>query len=378
MRAAAAQNPGSAELRLRLATLLNHQNAFDDTIDLLTAHDPETLGFHELKLLAAAHMALRGGEHWQCAAAAARQAVVRAENDGDRATAHADWAGALFRLDQPATAVAHLEAALMLDPHNKDACKRLAHHLLRRDDPAAVIAFTDRLAAAGVHHARLLTSRVLAFARLGRIDAAHETIDLRRFGHQQALPAPEGWASIDAFNAALVDELGQHPGLRYGRYGTASRDTWRIDVLATGAAPLARQLLDAIIGAVGRHLATLPDRAHPWLAARPAAGMMRSWCVITEGDGFEEWHVHPYGWMSGVYYAEVPETVMTGSDAGGCLAFGLPEDMVGQAAAAAFGEQLVRPAPGLLMLFPSHTYHRTYKHGGSARRVCVAFDIWPE
>jgi hypothetical protein len=31
----------------------------------------------------------------------------------------------------------------------------------------------------------------------------------------------------------------------------------------------------------------------------------------------------------------------------------------------------------MLTLIPSHCYHRTYQHGTSERRICLAFDIWP-
>jgi hypothetical protein len=98
---------------------------------------------------------------------------------------------------------------------------------------------------------------------------------------------------------------------------------------------------------------------------------------MTDAEGFELWHVHQFGWISGVYYVDIPEAVTEGDDKGGCIAFGLPDDMVGEEAAAAFGEILVRPTPGLLMLFPSHTYHRTFAHGADERRICLAFDIQP-
>jgi hypothetical protein len=29
------------------------------------------------------------------------------------------------------------------------------------------------------------------------------------------------------------------------------------------------------------------------------------------------------------------------------------------------------------MLFPSHSYHRTFAHGLDQRRVCFAFDVRP-
>jgi uncharacterized protein (TIGR02466 family) len=105
--------------------------------------------------------------------------------------------------------------------------------------------------------------------------------------------------------------------------------------------------------------------------------LLSSWCVITEREGFEDWHTHPQGWMSGVYYVEVPQSVSDGEGEAGCLALGLPEGLVGEEASAIFGRQVVRPRAGLLVLFPSHCYHRTFPHRSPGRRIGISFDLRP-
>ena len=99
--------------------------------------------------------------------------------------------------------------------------------------------------------------------------------------------------------------------------------------------------------------------------------------MITEGPGFEEWHVHQHGWLSGVYYVAVPEAVAHGDGEAGCLAFGLPDELIGKDAADAYGVEIARPRAGLSMLFPSHVYHRTFPHATRENRICLAFDLWP-
>ncbi len=377
MRIAVAHEPASAPLRLRLARLLNQLDAFDEAIAVLTAPAAGVLDCAGCLALATARFARDQPGDTALAGDAATLAEALAPTDAARSTALAEQAKALLRMDHHGAARDRLTEALRLDPGNANACRRLVTELMRTGDAEAVIALTDRLAAQGIGHARLFAARMLAFARLGRIEEAHATINLPGFRYRQPLVPPPGWADIGTFNAALVEELKTHPGLRYERHGTASHSTWRIDALATGAAPIARALLTRIAETAERHIASLADRAHPWLAARPADGVLRSWCVITEGEGFEQWHAHPFGWMSGVYYAQVPDAVVTGSDARGCIAFGLPDGLTGAAMAARFGADLVRPQPGLLMLFPSHSYHRTFPHGAADRRICVSFDIWP-
>ncbi len=58
----------------------------------------------------------------------------------------------------------------------------------------------------------------------------------------------------------------------------------------------------------------------------------------------------------------------------------MPAGLIGAAASEQFGDTLVRPEAGLLTLFPSHAYHRTYPHqqdGPDAQRICLAFDLIP-
>jgi len=191
------------------------------------------------------------------------------------------------------------------------------------------------------------------------------------------LPPPPGWESREAFNAALAAELLAHPGLHLERYGSASYRTWRIDTVISDAAPLARQLFTQIAAVAQSHVAAISAIDHAMIRTRPPALTLHSWCLITDEDGFETWHVHQLGWMSGVYYVAVPDAVTAAEDERGHIAFGLPEELVGERTARDFGIQLVRPEPGLMVLFPSHIYHRTFPHYADGRRICIAFDFWP-
>lgn len=377
VKAAYARNPGSPLLRQRLASLFNLSDAFDETLALYASADVEALSYAEASLLAYAHLAQEEDAHTRRAGAGARVALARAENDGQRAAALALEGKTWTRLGDADAAEQCLRRALEIDPHNKDACKRLAALFLDRGDPRAAIAMTDTLLARNVGHSRLFGARILAFARLGEIEAARAMVGWNALARRTTLAPPPGWESLDAFNAALAQELLRHPGVRFDRYGTASEQTWRIDAPATGEAPLVRALLREIEAQVDAHARDIAGVDHPWARARPERGTLHCWCVITESQGFETWHVHQFGWLSGVYYVQIPDSIAHGTDPGGCIAFGLPEELAGAETAAAFGEELVRPTAGTLMMFPSHSYHRTFPHGAAERRICFAFDIWP-
>jgi hypothetical protein len=374
VRAARARNPGSRELRSRLARLLSLCDEYREVLALLDG--AENLGFDEAMMQARALLALETTEATRTARHAADHAFALADADQDRAAALADRGKAETRLELP-EARTTLVRALELDPHNKDACKRLAALHFAADEPTPVLHLTYALAEKGVGHSRLIVAQVLALARLGRVDAARDADALDRLHLAQRLPPPPGWRSLEAFNAALAAELLRHPGLHLGRYGSASHQTWRIDRTISHFAPLTRDLLARIGDIAQRHVAALSSIDHAMIRVRPPALTLHSWCVITDDDGFEAWHVHQFGWLSGVYYVAVPETVTTADDERGRIAFGLPEELAGDATARAFGERLFKPEPGLMMLFPAHSYHRTYPHGANGRRICIAYDFWP-
>jgi uncharacterized protein (TIGR02466 family) len=374
IRRAFRRNPTGAMLR-KLAPLLFLQERYDELIEVLTAQPDLDSGLEEM--LAQAHFTRETTEGDELALAAAARAKAAAQDDLGRAAALATRGKAETRLGRPDAARETLTEALALDPRNKDACKRLAALLLAEGDAAGAAELTARLAAAGAAHSRLFAAQAVASARSGDLSGARSMIGTDRFFAARKLPPPPGWDSIERFNAALAKELLAHPELRYERYGTASELTWRIDRMPHRAAPLARLLVDGIAQAIDAHLDTIAGVDHPWVAARPSDAVLRSWCVITDSDGYENWHVHQFGWLSGAYYVRVPEVIAQGDGEGGCIALGLPEDLAGEEAAAAYGTQVIRPEEGLLLLFPSHTYHRTYPHGAKDRRICIAFDVKP-
>ncbi|HEV7287042.1 2OG-Fe(II) oxygenase family protein [Sphingomonas sp.] len=376
--AAYARNPASTLLRARLAVLFTRNDRFDDVIALYADIDPSSLDFAEVLVLANAHMSVERPDDTARAAALATVAFERADHGLQRAAALAARGKAQRRLGATDAAEQSLKEALAYDPHNKDACKRLASLHFDTGAPERVLDEMAQLDAQGVGHSRLFAAQTLALAQLGRIDAAREQDGWNRFAYRGTLAPPAGWDRLDAFNAALAAELLNHRGLRYERYGTASRDSWRVDDPMTGRGPRIRELFTHIIGVIDRHVAEFPsEESHPWLRARPGSATLHSGCVVTEHAGYEDWHMHQAGWLSGVYYVHVPAPVLNGTDERGCIEFGLPEDLAGTDCARSFGSKRVRPQPGMVLLFPSHCHHRTYPHGDVDRRICVAFDVLP-
>ena len=87
-------------------------------------------------------------------------------------------------------------------------------------------------------------------------------------------------------------------------------------------------------------------------------------------------HIHPAGWLSGVYYASVPKSIADGDPAhSGWLELGTPPSDLPPPERPLI--RRFRPEPGLLVLFPSYLYHRTIPFEDDSPRISIAFDIEP-
>ena len=373
----AAQRPGaSPSVIRRLIDLLIRLDAFDEALALIAKHAmlPD---FHYVDSKVAALFG-RGAPGDIPAARTSAEALEQlATSDGQRSAALVQQARAWQLIGRPERALAFVEAALALDPANASALRRLATIRLEASEGAALLVRTGELRAQGVLHAQALAAQMLALSAQGTADEARVLAGIPDWLFAQDLAPPSPWNGLQDFHADLRRELLASPGLRFGRHGTASRHTMRVDEPVTASTPALQALLQHLLGVLPGLLGRLGGGDHPLQRARPDSAELRLWCVITHGEGYERWHMHPQGWMSGGYYVAVPDSVAEERGAGGCLEFGLPDHPVGSDAALAFGRRIVRPRPGLLTLFPSHAYHRTHPHGSDQPRICLAFDLIP-
>ena len=84
--------------------------------------------------------------------------------------------------------------------------------------------------------------------------------------------------------------------------------------------------------------------------------------------------MHPGGWVSGVYYVDLPQAI-NARDLDGWLEFGRPPAELG--ASEDFLVHQIRPEVGKLVLFPSYIFHQTVPFTSEQPRVSVAFDAIP-
>ncbi|MGZ8312221.1 MAG: 2OG-Fe(II) oxygenase family protein [Allosphingosinicella sp.] len=287
---------------------------------------------------------------------------------------------ALMELGDPATAESEFRAVLTDNPDHAQACRLLCRLLRRSDRVEELVGACEELAARGADNGQLLYNWGWALALAGEPERARrlmfdpervETIDL---------PVPAGFADMAAFNDALADEILTNPNKvsEFPVEDEANRGSRRVDNLFTGRRPgLIEQLLRSIENAVAAYVPTPRDGFDPWPSARPEAARLRPWGLVQRGGEYEEGHIHPGGWLSGVYYVRVPSAVSASGDGRGCIEFGPPsrlaETMPGIAPIRRY-----LPREGMLLLAPSHFQHRTIPSGVDEDRISIAFDVVPD
>ncbi|MDF7776829.1 putative 2OG-Fe(II) oxygenase [Sphingomonas sp. AOB5] len=226
--------------------------------------------------------------------------------------------------------------------------------------PADLLACCDEILGQSTGHVQATYYRAIALALLGRDDEASETLALDRHLTIGELAAdlPALAAEIRANPTLLAD-----PGLNSTAHG---RQTLQLLQPGDSAIPA---LLAGVEAAVRDYAAERAGQGDPLSASMPARARLRSWAVVLGAEGHQNPHLHPGGWLSGVFYVTAPRT----DRYHGVLRVGpvgriLPGDPP-------WGVREIEPVPGRLVLFPSWTPHATEPPGVPGERIVIAFDV---
>jgi len=276
-------------------------------------------------------------------------------------------------LDRPHEALRYLRAAI---PRARDPQRHLANLvpvLMRTGAAAEALELCDQLLRTLPDEQRLIAYRTTAMRLLG--DSRHAALcDYSRYVRCYPLEAHARHGGIDGFNAAFARTLRElhhtvrRPIAQTLRGGTQTEQHLPADD------PLVAEFFAMLDAPIRDYVSRLDDRdtAHP-LCRRRRAGyrIAGSWSVRLSPGGFHTDHVHPQGWISSVYYVELPR--IDAVDRAGWLKFGEPGVRVGLTA-----EHFVRPQAGTLVLFPSYFWHGTVPFEDGGDRLTAAFDVVPD
>ena len=280
--------------------------------------------------------------------------------------------GALEVLGRPEEARKEYRRAFAEDGKDEAALEAVLRCLCRASDAAPLLAFCEALPAATRYEAQRKAFRALAFSRLGRQDEARALIDPERHVMIFRFEPPAAFAGVEQFNARLATWLTTNTG----SVATPRPDCVIDYGLNHMRAPLLQELRAFFRDSFKTYIAALPVLGLDGLMPPPAAGWLAEAVTFLRNDGRNGEHVHPAGYLSGVYYVQTPETVRTGSDRRGWLAVGRCENLTA-GYAPVWGTRYIKPEPGMFVVFPSHVFHDVVPTGSKELRISIATDLRP-
>jgi uncharacterized protein (TIGR02466 family) len=290
------------------------------------------------------------------------------------------WTALRLAQGRPDLAVQLAAGGLRIEPDSEDLLGKLTEAFLQLDLPDRALTVARRMEEIDPISQWAACYQVHALRLLGDEAAARRIYDYDRFVREVDLAIPAGYPSKEAWLASLKQSLeamhlAKHePLLQSLRGGTQTRH----DLFGRpGLDPAIALLGETIRSAAQAFIDTLPyDLAHPFLR-RKGQGLdwSGSWSVRLGGGGHHVDHIHQKGWISGVYYIDLPDCLENEQDKPGWIKFGefsskmIPRKLPWQKA--------VRPRPGMAVFFPSYMTHGTLPTTGEQTRLTVSFDIVP-
>ena len=269
-----------------------------------------------------------------------------------------------------AAALAALDEACDIGPdHARAAAERVEVLLLlgRADDACEA---ADRFLDRHPGDRQLLAAAALALAAAGEHAAARDIADPRRMvtlhDHADGVLTPALCAEL----AAIVEHDASGRDDPFGKATQGGRQTGELDPASHPALLALESLLLDLL-----HAEAPADADERHIDAGDIG--LRLWGTRLTAGGAQSPHHHPLGQMSGVVYVGQPEDMQATDPEAGALAFGRPPARIAQApglAGALDAEHVVAPAPGLVVLFPSHLWHATRPFSAAGARVSLAFD----
>jgi tetratricopeptide (TPR) repeat protein len=365
LRAALAAAPERRDLKLQLARVLFEADLAAEIVERMRlavadeGADPELLYY-------VGRAAAATGDHKLAIDA------LRAAAAGGFDNAFTSLGETLIAVDQIDDAIDICQAGLRHSAGNFKCLAALARVLLLRRQPERLWQLCDELRAQGAWGGYFPAVLARAAESVGRTDVVAGLLDPGRWFSATRPVLPED------FNANLAAEILAYKalGALHSTKATRGTGTW-IDHLELYGGPLSQRLIGVIRTAVENYLIDrLMLADEPMMKLRRKYAELHSWAQEVRGDGHQSEHIHPRGWISGVYYVTVPTADANSPGEAGAIEFGLLS-LGERNAAPRLARWRVMPEPGMLLLFPSYYAHWTHATGVAHSRISVAFDIIP-
>jgi hypothetical protein len=227
-------------------------------------------------------------------------------------------------------------------------------------DPDELAAEYEALFAQGTGNARMVFDYLKVLSRLGRIDALSSVVDTERLLKISHLSVDPG-----AVQRALLAEEERSALVEADQ---SIRSMRKVEGLEHSRDPSVQALLTALEDEAERYRAAWAASDHPLANLIPQKLKMKTWGLISRGEGYNVQHIHPRGWLTGVYYPAAPPDGAPGGE----LRIGSPAELDGKHEG--WPDVTIRPEAGMLVIMPSYYMHWTQPLGRSGLRTSTAFD----
>jgi Flp pilus assembly protein TadD len=374
-RKAAEATPNLAELHYNVGLILARLGRNDEAV----AAYRRATGLRPDLLPAQNNLAvvLQAMGRWEEAVEAYRRALALAPSAELYRNLGIALAGAGRRDD----AVNLYRQAIALRPDWPAPFQSLANTLLELGDAQGAVEACDAWLALRPGLPEPIGLAAVALDELGCRDAARRLVDLDRFLRVVRVEAPPpGYGSLEAFHAALARETLAHPTLRTPderepHYNGPAFKTTR-ELFGQSSGPFAA-LESMFAERLADYLATegRGDQSHPFLA-RPMPRLRPSAvATVLTRQGRLAPHMHYAGYVSGVYYCQLPAVIAAAGGQEGWFEIGRPPPRLLRRGAPEV--RTIRPEEGMMLLFPSYFFHGTLPFAAETTRISIAFDTIP-
>ncbi len=271
-----------------------------------------------------------------------------------------------------------ISKALDLKPDFYPAHMTLSYIKLRQSNATEGLKAAEKALELYPGETTAIAWKLTALDQLGGGEEYDRYMDFDKYVKAQWVDVPEGFKSIDDFNAALVKHVENHPKLfSFDHYEVTRFGKEVKDIYSEPMGPVA-YLKAAMEKHVTDYIANLPDDPdNQFVATAPKKWRIKSWANILSGPGRQIAHIHGEAWMSGCYYVRLPDVMKAeeNPDHAGFIEFGQINDEFPNLSTERL--RFLKPQEGLVALFPSFLYHSTVSTQSKQPRIAIAFDVVP-
>ena len=296
----------------------------------------------------------------------------------ENADAHNKLGVAYYGLRRFDEALAQQRRAVELKPDLDASLFAICAVFMDTGEPQKLLDECDRLLARDPGNRRVISAKICALQDLGRRDEARALLDFDRFIRPADAEVPEGFASVADFNAALTDEVRNHPTLVFEKSGHATKFGGHTGNILIDPGPAVAALEKIMRRQTETYMREVAIPAgHPFADGKPDKWKLQAWAVVMDVKGHQVPHIHPAAWLSGVYYVKIPPAAPNQTDPhAGWIEFGRPQDNMTVKSKPEL--ELFKPREGLMILFPAYFYHMTIPIETTEQRISIAFDVVPQ